>query len=155
MLIAHRGNLNGPNPEFENTPFYIELALENYACEVDLWVIDKEKLLLGHDRPSILIQPSFLYRPTLFVHCKNREAFIYLSELRQFLSLEEMPTYFFHDREEFVFTSRGHLWCYPSKKAIPYGINLMPEFNHLSPEALVGCMGICSDYIAEYSKDYL
>jgi hypothetical protein len=150
MLIAHRGNLNGPNPELENTPSYIEFALENYACEIDLWVVDNKRLMLGHDGPSILIAPDFLHRATLFVHCKNREALIYLSELRQVLNFEKMPSYFVHDREEFVFTSKGQLWCYPSKRAIPYGVNLMPEIHHLSPESLVGCAGICSDYIANY-----
>lgn len=152
MLIAHRGNLNGPNPELENTPAYIESALENYACEIDLWVA-RGKLMLGHDIPSILIDPNFLHRPALFVHCKNREAFIYMSTLRQTLNFEKMPTYFVHDREEFVFTSKGHLWCFPSEKAIQYGINLMPEIHHLSPESLAASEGICSDYISNYWED--
>ena len=100
MLIAHRGNINGPNPELENTPSYIEFALKKYACEIDFWIFDNQKLLLGHDQPSILIESDFLHKPMLFVHCKNREAFIYMSELRQTLSSEKMPTYFVHDQEE-------------------------------------------------------
>ena len=37
-LIAHRGNIDGPNPERENSPEYIEEALKaGYDVEVDVW----------------------------------------------------------------------------------------------------------------------
>ena len=151
MLIAHRGNVDGRRPELENTPSYIEKALENFFCEIDLWVVDK-KPILGHDQPSVLIDPGFLLNPQLFIHCKNREALIYLTELRERICTEEMPTYFVHNREESVFTSKGHFWCYPTQRAILYGVNLLPEIHGLSPESLLGCPGICSDYITRYDR---
>ena len=54
-LISHRGNLNGPNPERENHPDYIQDALwQRYDVEVDVWGIEGEyqmELWLGHDEP--------------------------------------------------------------------------------------------------------
>ena len=53
ILIAHRGNVNGPNPLLENTPEYIDAALKkHYLCEVDVWKINN-KLYLSHDVPII------------------------------------------------------------------------------------------------------
>ncbi len=140
IRIAHRGNLHGPNPEKENTPSYIEAALRHFFCEIDLWFTDR--CMLGHDQPTIPVEPNFLCNPKLFIHCKNIEALVFMSE---------MPaTYFFHDKDPFVLTSKGHIWCYPNLKPIPHGINLLPEWNRLSKEDLQGCVGVCSDYIANY-----
>ena len=37
-LIAHRGNINGPNPETENTVNQIDKCIEEgYDVEIDLW----------------------------------------------------------------------------------------------------------------------
>ena len=37
ILIAHRGNVNGKNPERENTIEYIEEAIKKgYHCEIDI-----------------------------------------------------------------------------------------------------------------------
>ena len=37
-IIAHRGNLNGPQPENENNPEYINSALElGFSAEIDVW----------------------------------------------------------------------------------------------------------------------
>ncbi len=53
-LIAHRGNTQGPNPERENSPEYIEEALNaGYDVEVDVWYdCATEKFWLGHDEPQ-------------------------------------------------------------------------------------------------------
>ena len=51
-LIAHRGNIFGPNLDRENNPDYILEALD-YGCdvEIDLWVKDND-LFLGHSSPE-------------------------------------------------------------------------------------------------------
>ncbi|GIR19878.1 hypothetical protein CM15mP35_01390 [bacterium] len=37
LLISHRGNLRGPNPDYENNPEHIvKNVLPNFDCEVDL-----------------------------------------------------------------------------------------------------------------------
>ena len=48
IYIAHRGNIRGPNPERENSPDYIDEAIQSgYYVEVDVrmdaipvWIVD-------------------------------------------------------------------------------------------------------------------
>ena len=41
ILISHRGNITGKQPELENDPNYIRAALdENYDVEIDVWHIN-------------------------------------------------------------------------------------------------------------------
>jgi hypothetical protein len=48
ILVSHRGNISGPNKERENSPQYIQEALDlKYDVEVDVWVNDE--IWLGHD----------------------------------------------------------------------------------------------------------
>ena len=38
ILISHRGNINGRQPNLENLPEYIDSALElGYDVEIDIW----------------------------------------------------------------------------------------------------------------------
>ena len=39
ILIAHRGNISGPNPEMENNPLYIDKAIERASY---LWIHAKD-----------------------------------------------------------------------------------------------------------------
>lgn len=40
MFISHRGNLNGPSPDFENRPEYIiETLHRGYDVETDVWYL--------------------------------------------------------------------------------------------------------------------
>ena len=40
ILIAHRGLINGPSKELENSPSSIDLAFsKGYHCEIDVWYI--------------------------------------------------------------------------------------------------------------------
>ena len=39
ILISHRGNLNGPQPENENKPEYVEIALKNFNVEIDVFFL--------------------------------------------------------------------------------------------------------------------
>ena len=59
-LIAHRGNLYGPNPSQENNPEYIINTIQhNYDCEIDVHYING-KYFLGHDNPDYKINLDFL-----------------------------------------------------------------------------------------------
>ena len=41
-LIAHRGNVNGPNPDKENHTDYInEAIILGYDVEIDVWFVNK------------------------------------------------------------------------------------------------------------------
>ena len=73
ILIAHRGNFSGPNPERENTIEYIQEALDlGYEVEIDIW--GRSQLWLGHDKPENPCPISFLMknRKKLWIHfsCK-------------------------------------------------------------------------------------
>ena len=74
-LIAHKGNINGPDPSTENHPDQIDKCIaEGYDVEVDVWSIDKQ-FYLGHDEPQYKIERGFLQNKKLWCHAKNIEAF--------------------------------------------------------------------------------
>ena len=67
-LIAHRGNINGPNPERENSPDYIKEALDKgFDVEIDVWKINGS-YFLGHDAPEYRIEFGFLMNDRLWCH---------------------------------------------------------------------------------------
>jgi hypothetical protein len=146
VLISHRANYSGPDKENENSPFQIDKVLSmGFYCEIDVWVTDYAKIFLGHDKPEHNVGFEFLldrYKQ-LYIHAKNGEALKLLSKSTIF-------HFFAHSNDEFVVTSKGEIWCYPSKTPIKFGINLMPEWNNLTTEDLKDVFGICSDYIGRY-----
>ena len=142
-LIAHRGNINGPNPIDENKPSYIMLALEKgYDCEIDVRLIDN-KLYLGHDSPQYHIEIDFLLNNSskLWIHCKNIEALDYLLKYND-LNL------FWHQNDEYTITSKGFIWCYHGKTTTNKSILLMPEWNEF---IITECFGICTDYVLKFT----
>lgn len=62
-IISHRGNLDGPTPDRENSPDFIKKALKSgYHVEIDLRIIDG-KFWLGHDGPQYEVVSEFLHNP--------------------------------------------------------------------------------------------
>ena len=107
ILIAHRGNIDGRIPSRENHPEYITEALkEGYDVEIDVWFINQD-FYLGHDKPKILIDRSFLLdrEDKLWVHCKNLDC---LSKLKYW-----NINYFWHQQDDVALTSHHFLWAYP------------------------------------------
>ncbi len=143
ILISHRGNLTGSDPEKENSQDYIQKALDNgYDVEIDVWVIDN-KIFLGHDKPQHPIQEIWLYlhKKNLWLHCKNVNAINYFNDkLNSF-------NYFWHEKDTLTLTSQKYIWAYPGKQPIKNSIAVMPE---LYDENISQCIGICSDYIKNY-----
>jgi hypothetical protein len=141
ILIAHRGNLKGPDPERENNPEYIDEAIEaGYDVEVDIWYVGEE-FFLGHDKPQYRINYKWLLdrRLNLWVHCKNLLA---LSKL-----INSDIHCFWHQEDDVTLTNEGVIWAYPGKQPIRHSIAVMPEIND---DDLSDCMGICSDYVVNY-----
>jgi hypothetical protein len=144
-LISHRGNLIGPNLERENSPSYLQEALDKgFDVEIDFWIIE-DKLYLGHDKPQYLISDSWLtqYLYRIWVHCKNPEAIIYLQENYPQIN------YFWHQEDTLTLTSKKYIWVYPGKQPIKDSIAVMPEIYN---DDISQCSGICSDYIENYKK---
>jgi hypothetical protein len=139
-IIAHRGLLNGPDSNLENLPGQILLSLQaGYDCEVDVRLIDG-KWILGHDNPDFEVPFEFLEQTGLWIHAKNLEALDYLSTTTL--------NYFWHQNDDYVITSRGYIWAYPSKPLTTRSVMVLPEWedNTLQNVIEVDCVGICSDY---------
>ncbi|CAB4124318.1 hypothetical protein UFOVP49_156 [uncultured Caudovirales phage] len=142
IYIAHRGNINGPNKERENSPDYIDEAINlGYNVEVDLWSVDN-LLYLGHDKAEHYITLNWLLSRSdkLWIHCKNTDALVACSGIDEF-------NFFWHEEDTATLTSHKWIWAYPGKQPIPYSIAVMPE---LYDDIVSKCAGICTDYINRY-----
>lgn len=154
-FIAHRGNLDGPNPDRENHPDYLLAAVRGgYEVEVDVWYLE-DKLYLGHDAPQYEINESFLETIAsvnfLWTHAKNIEAFQYLSDFKN-LHYTRKWNFFWHQEDDYTLTSLLNIWTYPRKKLTNNSICVLPERADYDIVDLKVCMGICTDYIYEYEK---
>ena len=112
MIIAHRANINGPNPETENTPQQILLAIEKgFDVEVDVWYKDGE-WYLGHDESSHKVDWSFISSNAgkLWVHAKNLDAVEILSKNQNNIF---NVNWFWHQEDYVTLTSKGYVWCFP------------------------------------------
>lgn len=141
ILIAHRGNINGPNVDMENHPEYIESALHmGYDAEIDVWLIDG-KFFLGHDEPRYEVDRKFLSKNGLWCHAKNIDA---LSSM-----IASGAHCFWHQDDDHTITSKGYIWTHPSAFPNKSGIYVYNGFNSNLVEM---CHGICSDYVESYRK---
>jgi len=140
LLIAHRGLTEGPDTLLENHPDQIKRALtQGYDCEIDLWLIDN-KLYLGHDGPTYLIEESFLLKSACWIHAKNLAALHWLTRTNLI--------YFWHQEDYFTLTSNRYIWTYPTHSLTDKSICVMPEsFINLEQVKELKCYGICSDYV--------
>jgi hypothetical protein len=148
ILISHRGNITGPNPEQENHPGYIIKALhQGYDVEIDVWYKDN-KFMLGHDNPQYDFPFDLLlnFYAKLWIHCKNIEALI---QLKTTDPLPNRLNYFWHEEDTVTLTSQNYIWAYPGKQPIPNSIAVMPEINS---DDTLQCIGVCSDYIKNFTK---
>lgn len=152
IYIAHRGNINGPNPELENSPQYIDDAIaQGFHVEVDVWLNNGE-FFLGHDEPQYKISLQFILKrhKVLWIHCKNLES---LDILLNYKSLN----LFVHDKDIATLTSHNYVWTYPGCKYYPKNsICVMPEWESLDLVSsrdveAKGYIGVCSDYVKSIS----
>lgn len=145
-IIAHRANLNGPNPWIENSPVQIDLCIsKGYDVEIDLWYIGGE-FYLGHDTGMYNISYSFLLerKENIWIHCKNQEVLfkLYKTDFN----------YFWHQEDDVTITSKKYIWSYPGKQKV-FGENLIVlDFSNTVPFDMyenLGVFGVCVDYVGE------
>ena len=144
ILISHRGNINGANPDAENKPDYIDAAIKlGYNVEIDVWMTSNE-IFLGHDRPQYKIDAEWLNvrSDKLWVHCKNVIALELLNQLKSNIN------YFWHQKDTATLTSKRYVWAFPGKQPIKNSIAVMPEIHN---EDINQCIGVCSNYINRYT----
>ena len=139
-FIAHRGNTQGPNPEKENDPDYIQEALEQgYDAEIDLWYTNGE-WWLGHDHPTYTVSEEWLlkHKYCLWCHAKHIEALVALMDLGM--------NCFWHDQDNYVVTSHGYIWAFPGQRAgASRTVAVMPEV-HSEEYDLSNFYAVCSDF---------
>ena len=145
LLIAHRGNLNGPNSNLENSPDYVVDAIQqNFDVEVDVWYTNNQ-LFLGHDNPEYKIHLDFLlsHQSVLWCHAKNIEALNFM--------LEKDLHCFWHQEDDYTITNKGYIWAYPDKQVpnLSKSITVMPEWHDTN---VSNFSGVCSDYIESYKS---
>lgn len=135
ILISHRGNLNGREPQRENSPdFVCEAINAGFDVEVDVWVVGSQ-YFLGHDEPQYKVDLKWLQSLPLWCHAKNEEA---LAKL-----LESNVHCFWHESDRFTLTSKAIPWCFPNnyqKNGIT--VSLGTKESGFSQDVL----GICTDY---------
>ena len=140
ILISHRGNINGKQPNLENAPYYINNTLKmGYNVEIDVWWY-KDNFYLGHDEPMYKVEIKYLQDYRLWCHAKNIEAVI---EFQKYPHIH----YFWHQEDDICLTSKNYIYAYPGKQPIKNSIAVLPE---LYNDDLSICKGICSDYIKSY-----
>lgn len=144
ILISHRGNLEGPDPLKENSPDYIDQAInKNFHAEIDLHKIGND-LYLGHDYPQYKIKKKFLddRKHKLLIHAKNFEAAKMLQKTEYH--------FLFHFNDKYTLTSKGYFWIHDLElkidKKYPSIIPLMSK-DLLHSFDFKKAKGICSDYI--------
>ncbi len=137
IIISHRGNLTGSDPETENRPDQIIKVLEmGFDVEVDVWFVDDE-WYLGHDEPTHRVPEKFLEVDGLWLHAKSLEAV-------ERLSKKDLNV-FWHEDDAVTMTRHGYIWCYPNKE-VDGGIAV--DHGQLD-DVDKRLRGICTDYPLE------
>jgi hypothetical protein len=139
-VICHRGNLNGPNPDKENQPEYIDIAIKSgFDVEIDVWS-SYDSLYLGHDGPQYKIDFRWLRdRLTrVWIHCKNMEA------VQSLLDSGYDFNIFWHQTDDMTLTSHKYCWTFPGKKLNERSIAVMPELE-TDWNFSIAC-AVCTDF---------
>ena len=139
MIIAHRGNIEGPN-ENENSLNHIHNALKlGYDVEVDAWS-HNDKWFLGHDEPTYEVEHSFFssilnpHATKIWIHAKNIQAVEKLSETGMH--------WFWHNEDKMTLTSQCVVWCH---KGVYVNEGITVELGE-PREVPDKVLGICTDY---------
>ena len=147
ILISHRGNISGPNPEQENHPDYIWAAIQaGYDVEIDVWFTEG-KFMLGHDKPQYEFPFGLIqnYHSKIWFHCKDINSALTLAKL------DEDFKYFCHSSEPYVCTSHKYLWIHDlttniNDKCIIPLLSKEDIKNYTNSEPYA----ICTDFVNEH-----
>lgn len=116
-IISHRGNIEKPILELENSPEYIDTAImKGYEVEVDLRLYNSN-LYLGHDLPQYMINYTWLLDryDKLWIHAKDYDSFSWLTGWNKQLENKKFK-YFYHFNEDFTLLSNGYIWAHDINK---------------------------------------
>lgn len=138
-LIAHRGNFEGIKKDRENSPQYIQEAVDNgFDVEIDVRLIEN-RWFLGHDQPQYEIKIEDYLATKFWLHCKNSKAFEELAKNYR------KANFFWHQTDEYTMTSSGLIWAFPGSKRLYNSVVLFPK----SKEEVHDVYGVCDN---DFSK---
>ena len=141
-LIAHKRNINGPNPAIENNPEQIDVCITaGYDDELDLWWdAEERKLWLGHSERQYEITWWWLAGRSnhLWIHCKD------CPTLHEFTTNTSGYNYFWHQGDDYTLTSKNYIWSSPGK---PFTSQTVMVIENVEDVKEYDCYGICSDYV--------
>lgn len=150
LFISNRGNLFGPQPEVENSPLAITLALKaGFHVKVDVhWDVEQAQWWLGRNEQHYDVDEMLLLDPRIWCRACDVEA---LSNL-----LEIGAHCFAHAVDPWVITSHGFVWYHPAQAPpASRGVLVLPE--RFSPRPLASWQylaGVCTDYVYRYLGEY-
>ena len=149
VIISHRGNLDGPKSNDENTKKSIKDCLNlGYEVEIDVW-FENNKFYLGHDEPNENISLDFLNNDMFWIHLKNIDSIEPIKNLNP-------KNFFWHENDTLTLTSSKKIWLYPknyinSKDAI----FVLPEQDDNKFKCFnYKCFGICTDFVKIFDKQF-
>lgn len=147
-IISHRGNLEGPDYENENSPQHVDKALRlGFECEIDVRYDSNKGIFLGHDEAIHFVDMEWIVKRInkLWIHCKNIDALLLF---KTFQIYDERINYFWHENDKFTLTSKEFIWAYPAEEVPQEAIHVLPEVFHFqsSFETLELAEGFCTDY---------
>lgn len=144
-LISNKGNLRGIISEYENTPEYIEAALNSgFDVKIDL-LLNDGKLFIGNDSNKIKLDIDWLekYHNKLWLECKDINL---IQKLNQLDNRGVYLNYFWHENDQITLTSRGYILSYIDEPVIG-AIIMTPTIKN---DKIKLCYGICSDNIMDF-----
>ena len=159
LLIAHRGLVDGPDRDKENTLSAILSARSRgYDVEIDLWYHDNT-WWLGHDKPQYKIDVDWLQLIDRQDYLDEHHAWIHAKTIQTLYQLRKIRWQghiFFHENDPTVLTSSGYLWTFPGQELTALSVCVMPE----NTDAILRCCELnvyafCSDWICRIEQDLL
>lgn len=152
-LIAHRGLLEGPSKELENSLILIKNNFKKYPFiinEIDIWI--EKKIFFGHEISGQIVEPSFLIENSknLILHIKNIDT-KFPESIELFKLLNNKCHIYAHDSDNFTITNKGWIWSHPKLGMIPRTICVMPEtFIDINSNKFLKNLhllsGVCTDF---------
>lgn len=143
IIISHRGNLVGSEPQLENGPPQIKEAIKlGFDVEVDVWLKDGQ-FLLCHDLKKDTVYPvsyNFFveHKKNLWLHAKNAEALFFFKS--------KGFNVFWHENDQFTLTNKGYIWTHVNNKANFYCKESIVLLFDKVPILDFDFKGICTDF---------
>lgn len=160
-IIAHRGNLHGPNIFAENKPEHIlnVLSSTDFSVEVDIRLFsDPQRIFFGHDYNQYEIQSLQSFDSgRMWFHAKTPSTYVHL------MNSKLASNIFYHETDAVVSTSHNVSWVFPGreneiqKSLRKHCVLVLPEVTYgpnLKLWDAEDYYGVCTDYPFDL-KEYL